>query len=30
VTPNRLIKGIVTENGVVFPPFDINLKKFVK
>jgi methylthioribose-1-phosphate isomerase len=30
VTPNRLIKGIVTENGVVFPPFDINLKKFAK
>jgi methylthioribose-1-phosphate isomerase len=30
VTPNRLISGIVTENGVVFPPFDVNLKKFVK
>jgi methylthioribose-1-phosphate isomerase len=29
VTPNRLITGIVTENGVVYPPFDINLKKVV-
>jgi methylthioribose-1-phosphate isomerase len=27
VTPNRLITGIVTENGVVYPPFDINLRK---
>ena len=30
VTPNRLIHGIVTENGVAYPPFDVNLKKFVK
>lgn len=30
VTPNRLITGIVTENGVVYPPFDVNLKKFVE
>ncbi len=29
VTPNRLITGIVTENGVVYPPFEINLKKVV-
>ena len=29
VTPNRLITGIVTENGVVYPPFEINLKKAV-
>lgn len=29
VTPNRLITGIVTENGIVYPPFDINLKKAV-
>ena len=29
VTPNRLITGIVTENGVVYPPFEVNLKKFV-
>ena len=27
VTPHRLITGIVTENGVVYPPFDINLRK---
>lgn len=29
VTPNRLITGIVTEHGVVYPPFEENLKKFV-
>jgi methylthioribose-1-phosphate isomerase len=30
VTPNRLIRGIVTENGVVYPPFDVNLKQAVQ
>ncbi|MBI5351579.1 MAG: S-methyl-5-thioribose-1-phosphate isomerase [Chloroflexi bacterium] len=30
VTPNRLLSGIVTENGVVYPPFEINLKKVFK
>ncbi|NOT04772.1 MAG: S-methyl-5-thioribose-1-phosphate isomerase [Anaerolineales bacterium] len=29
VTPNRLLSGIVTENGVVYPPFDVNLKQVV-
>jgi methylthioribose-1-phosphate isomerase len=29
VTPNRLVTGIVTENGVVYPPFEVNLKKAV-
>ena len=29
VTPNRLIAGIVTENGVVYPPYEINLQKAV-
>jgi methylthioribose-1-phosphate isomerase len=29
VTPNRLITGIVTEIGVVYPPFEVNLKKAV-
>jgi len=29
VTPNRLLSGIVTENGVVYPPFDANLVKVV-
>jgi methylthioribose-1-phosphate isomerase len=29
VTPNRLITGIVTENGVIYPPFEINLRKSV-
>jgi methylthioribose-1-phosphate isomerase len=30
VTPNRLITGIVTENGVVYPPFDVNLRNVVE
>jgi methylthioribose-1-phosphate isomerase len=29
VTPNRLVTAIVTENGVVRPPFDVNLKRAV-
>ena len=29
VTPHRLITGIVTENGVVYPPFDVNLRRTV-
>ena len=29
VTPARLVTAIVTENGVVYPPFDANLPKFV-
>ena len=29
VTPNRLVTAIVTENGVVYPPFDVNLRKIV-
>jgi methylthioribose-1-phosphate isomerase len=29
VTPHRLITGIVTENGVVYPPFEVNLRKVV-
>jgi methylthioribose-1-phosphate isomerase len=29
VTPNRLLSGIVTENGVAYPPFEINLAKVV-
>lgn len=29
VTPNRLVTGIVTENGIAYPPFDVNLKKLV-
>ena len=27
VTPNRLITAIITENGIVFPPFEMNLLK---
>jgi methylthioribose-1-phosphate isomerase len=27
VTPNRLVSAIVTEYGVIYPPFDINLKE---
>jgi methylthioribose-1-phosphate isomerase len=30
VTPNRLITAIVTENGVVHPPFEVNLAKAVR
>lgn len=30
VTPHRLLTGIVTENGVVFPPFVEGLRKVVK
>ena len=30
VTPNRLITAIVTENGIVYPPFDVNLPTVVK
>jgi methylthioribose-1-phosphate isomerase len=30
VTPNRLISAIVTENGIVRPPFDVNLPKSVR
>jgi len=29
VTPNRLITAIVTENGIVYPPYEVNLPKFV-
>lgn len=29
ITPRRLINGIITEQGVVYPPFDINLPKVV-
>jgi methylthioribose-1-phosphate isomerase len=30
VTPNRLVTAIVTENGVVYPPFTSNLPKAVR
>jgi len=30
VTPNHLVTGIVTENGVVYPPFETNLRKAVE
>ncbi len=30
VTPNRLVTGIVTENGVAYPPFEVSLKKLVE
>jgi methylthioribose-1-phosphate isomerase len=30
VTPNRLITAIVTENGIVYPPFEVNLDQAVK
>jgi len=27
VTPHRYITGIVTEKGIVYPPFDQNLRR---
>jgi methylthioribose-1-phosphate isomerase len=30
VTPHRYITGIVTENGIVYPPFKVNLRKAVE
>jgi methylthioribose-1-phosphate isomerase len=30
VTPARLVTAIVTENGIVHPPFNVNIPKFVK
>ena len=27
VTPNRLVTGIVTENGIAYPPFEVSLRK---
>ena len=30
ITPHRLISALVTENGIVYPPFESNLKKVVK
>jgi methylthioribose-1-phosphate isomerase len=30
VTPSRLITAIVTENGVVYPPFEVNLQDAVR
>lgn len=29
VTPNRLISAIVTENGIVYPPYGLNLVEFI-
>ncbi|GAB4530564.1 MAG: S-methyl-5-thioribose-1-phosphate isomerase [Anaerolineae bacterium] len=29
VTPARYVTGIVTENGIAYPPFDLSLKKMV-
>jgi methylthioribose-1-phosphate isomerase len=30
VTPHRYVTGIVTENGVAYPPFEVSLKKMVE
>ena len=30
VTPHKYVTGIVTENGIAYPPFEISLKKVVK
>jgi methylthioribose-1-phosphate isomerase len=30
VTPNKYVTGIVTENGIAYPPFEVSLKKMVE
>ncbi len=30
ITPHRYITGIVTENGLAYPPFDVSLQRLVK
>jgi methylthioribose-1-phosphate isomerase len=30
VTPHRHVTGIVTENGIAYPPFALNLRKMVE
>lgn len=30
VTPNRLLTGIITEKGIIYPPFNENLSKILK
>ena len=30
VTPHRLITGIITEKGIIYPPFDLNLRRIVE
>jgi methylthioribose-1-phosphate isomerase len=30
VTPHKYVTGIVTENGIAYPPFEISLRKVVK
>jgi methylthioribose-1-phosphate isomerase len=30
VTPHRYVTGIVTENGIAYPPFDVSLRKLVE
>jgi methylthioribose-1-phosphate isomerase len=29
VTPHRYVTGIVTENGVAYPPFELSLRRMV-
>ncbi len=29
VTPHKYVTGIVTENGIAYPPFEISLKRVV-
>jgi methylthioribose-1-phosphate isomerase len=30
VTPHRYVTGIITENGIVYPPFQVNLRRAVE
>jgi methylthioribose-1-phosphate isomerase len=29
VTPHRYVTGIVTENGIAYPPFNLSLRRMV-
>ncbi|MEN6409483.1 MAG: S-methyl-5-thioribose-1-phosphate isomerase, partial [Anaerolineaceae bacterium] len=29
VTPNRLLTGLITDRGVVYPPFSLNLPRLL-
>jgi methylthioribose-1-phosphate isomerase len=30
VTPHRYVTGIVTENGIAYPPFDVGLRQIME
>jgi methylthioribose-1-phosphate isomerase len=30
VTPQKYLAGLITETGIILPPFDVNLRKAVE